>query len=159
MIIEHYPNPNKPVKAVHVPTTVVYSPAEKGPDMANGHGLRFNQHWADKLGIPLHEYIAQDRRIQDAAQKCNYDKNAVVFPTKLEDYQRLGKCRILDVCRSRRDWPEDWQFPPEGGALYIVEAVSEENKFNIFRATKGFFSLMPPLGAYKPIINEDGVIG
>lgn len=144
MIVEHYPNPNKPATF----TTMLTSYGKnKEPDMANGHGLKFNQHWADKMAVPLHVFVSRDKRIQDASRGLMYSKNSRVYPVDWEDYQQKGACRVLDILRSYRDWPKDLEWDDKH--LFIVEAVTEENKFNIFRCTAGYVGNIMPTDPAK----------
>lgn len=148
MITEFYENPNKPKNPYQGRVAHYTFGTPKEPDMANGHGQKFNEHWAKKLNLSLDEYVRRDVMIQNAAKGVYYSKNAVVYPKKIEDYQRLGKCRVLDVIRSIKEWPEDLQWSDEH--IYIVEAYSEENKFTVFRATGGYFGAMPPISLVAP---------
>lgn len=142
MITEFYENPNKPEPVVYKGGTYSFG-TPKEPDMANGHGQKFNEHWAKKTNLSLEEFVRRDVVVQNRAKGIYFNKNAAVFPKKPEDYQRLGRCRILDVVRSYRDWPEDLPWNDE--TVFIIEAYSEENKFSVFRATAGYFVTIPPI--------------
>jgi hypothetical protein len=142
MIIEHYPNPNtvSEVKTTHIS----YEPGKQAGDMANGHGLNFNQHWAKKMNLQLHIFVERDRLVQDAARKVTFSKNATVWPVNEADYKKDGPCRVLDVTRSYRDWPEE-DFPwVDGNPIYVVEAYSVTNKFSVFRSTAAYFTDIKP---------------
>lgn len=145
MISEFYENPKKPK---HVPKIAHYTFGgriqTKGETeiMANGHGRNFNEHWAKKLDLTVEEYVKRDKAVQDATRHIIFYKNAAVYPKKVEDYQRRGKCRVLEVIRSYRDWPDELSWDPE--KIFVVEAYSEENKFSVFRATGGYFDVAPP---------------
>lgn len=143
MIIQHFPNPNKP--KVYTYTPVVHT--NNGKDtvqMANGHGLKYNTHWAKKMSMPIAQFVQRDKLVKAVAVRAaTMYKGASVYPADWQDYQRLGRCRIVSVIRSYSDWPEDMEWNEK--FLYLVEAYSEDNQFNIFRATPGWFSLVPPV--------------
>lgn len=151
MIIEHYPNPNK--KVVSFPSLTTHKPVANTNDLAsnvtdktpmlNGHGLKFNTHHAKKMGLPLHIFVGRDAAIRKAAVKAIYLKGDKVYPVNWEDYQQKGACVVMDVIRSYIDWPDDLVWDDK--FLYLVEAVQESDKFNIFRATPGFFAMVPPV--------------
>lgn len=154
MIEKTYENPNKPKPVAHKVATYTFGNSGKAEEMANGYGKNFNEHWAKKMNITLEEFVKRDVAVQNAAKGVVFYKNAAVFPKKPEDYQRLGRCRVLDVIRSYRDWPEELEWDPN--TIYIVEAYSEENKFSVFRATGGYFTSYAP--TITPPVIEEGKV-
>jgi hypothetical protein len=60
------------------------------------------------------------------------------------------------VLRSYKDWDTAHEWI-EKGHLYVIEAYSEENKFSVFRATAGYFSLSEPFPKVVVIDSKDKV--
>jgi hypothetical protein len=145
MIIEFYPNPNKPAPSVYVVPAL-------GPTA--GYGKHYDEYYAKKRGVTVEEFIRRDNIVRDKAKEITYHINASRYPFKWEEYEKKGKCRILRIDKTYAEYDHDW--PEDGdGPLFLVEAMSEKNHFQVFRATPGFFTVMPP-SAPKPVEENKG---
>lgn len=145
MIIEFYPNPNKPAPVVS-PHVVPLGPSA-------GYGKHYDEYYAKKRGCTVEEFIRRDNIIRAKAKEIKYFLNASRYPFKWEEYEKKGKCRILRIDKNYAEYDQDW--PENGdGPLYLVEAMSEKNKFQVFRATPGFFVENPPKKPEEIVENQ-----
>ena len=139
MIIGFYPNPNKP-KAPEKQTPFTHTVLG---DQDRGYGKHYDEYYAKKRGCTVEEFIRRDKVVRELAKKITYFLNASKYPFKWDEYDKKGKCRILRIDKNYAEYDQEW--PELGdGPLYLVEAMSEKNKFQVFRATPGFFVDVPP---------------
>ena len=124
MIIEFYPNPNKPKPFALVPATT-------GPS-------GYLEHQATQRGISVDEFLRRDNLVREAAQHINYYVGATVYPHTKKEYDSKGKCRILSIARTYKDLGKDYEWEDKK-PLFIVGAAAEKTSFSTFYATAGFF--------------------
>ncbi len=132
MITQFYPNPNKQISH---PASVSLYPYNHVNQIGSESYIKY---WAEKRGVTEDEYRRRDALVRAQALKATYWVNSRVYPFKWSAYEEKGSCRVLKIDRTYADYTEPWQAEGDG-PLYIVEAISEKNNFNIFRATAGYF--------------------
>lgn len=140
MITEFFPNPNKPKSHFQSPASTMPAP-NYGQIMANGFGRSYNEYWAKKKGCTVEEFVERDNAYKRQAARATYAINAVMYPYSWEEYQKKGKVRILKIDRSYAHSDLEWK---DKEPLYLVEAVTTDNQYHVFRATVGFFQTTPP---------------
>lgn len=146
MIIGFYPNPNKPKEKPFAMTPVVHQD--------RGYGKHYDEYYAKKRGCTVEEFIRRDKLVREAAKKIDYFLNASRYPFKWDEYEKKGKCRILRIDKNYAEYDQEW--PAEGdGPLFLVEAMSEKNHFQVFRATPGFFKSEPPKKPEEIVENKE----
>ena len=153
MIYETYINPNKP-KSKLFPALSPVPMTTAGEIMKNGFGRAYNEYWAGKKGCTLDEFIERDMQYHEQAKKADYFINAVMYPFSWEEFQKKGTCRILKIDRNYAHSDLEWD---EEKPIYLVEAISQKNSFQIFRATPKFFRKEPPVDpALTPAEPKEG---
>jgi len=130
MIIEFYPNPNKPV----APPPVVYT---------GGTSNGFLEYQATNRGISVEEFVRRDEAVRKESLKAQYAVGEMMFPFSKSEYERLGKCRILAIHRRYVDLGKDYKWEDDR-PLFIVSASAEKTNYSTFLATAGFFKRTEP---------------
>ena len=137
MIVETFPNPNKPKPA---PFKSHYPMTTSGVQTFHPS---YYEHQGKKRGISAEEFKRRDAIVRAEYQKAFYRKGDVVYPHTWEEYQKRGKC-VIDGLYSSYSQFEDDDVWPKSDLPMIVNAHPVDDVKNTIVATANFFTSIEP---------------
>lgn len=143
MIIEYYPNPDK--KKPHYVGNVIQEQPRRDYTMSvQGQQYSpFQLHQAMRKKITPMEWVRRDKIVRDAAAAATYGKGSLVYPFTKGKYDEHGQCRVIGICNSYVDFPDDEEWPTSDFPFIVLAQPLKTGQGSI-NATVGFFRTTPP---------------
>jgi len=131
MLIQFYPNPNKPAPIVYGPPPGSYN------NNTPLYGYEYAQAAAKKITVL--EWRRRDKIVREEAFNCELVKGSIVYPTTLAKFEEYGSCKIVAISSTYSDFGDD-EVWPASDKPYILHAVGLVKDTGIIQATSNFFS-------------------
>jgi len=132
MIEEYYRSKRTPVlsyKSTMVTPTVPYTSYEADR--------------AAKRGLSTEEYRARVTKVFGEVRGLFLSIGDTVWPTRLPDLKKHGKCIVVGVCRHYDDYGEaDWNDPP-----YLLSVQPLKDRSHTIQCSVGWVTKQAPAGA------------
>lgn len=135
MIINFYPNPNKPKPKTHaVPALQIGSSVPNGTT----YHPSYYDFMAKKKGVTVEEYMRRDAIVKQQLEKLNYREGDSVYPYSKTGYDKYGMCKIKGIYRTYASMEDDW--PTQNMDIpFLVTAHPVMRPQEVFFATVGYF--------------------
>lgn len=137
MIIQEYPNPNKPVSKFW-PTVVTNS---NPPGAVMGGSNHMLDYWAKRKGITVEEFQRRDAIVRAEYAACKYKKNDIVYPFSKSQLEKKGMIKVVGIYKSYDEY-EDTTWNSADNA-YIVTAAYVDTGESLF-CTVNFLQIDEP---------------